>query len=58
MVTPLLVLHGSEDTITDIKGSQALVAGVRGKDKQFKELKGKKHHVILEHGGEQVTLVD
>ena len=58
MVTPLLVIHGSEDTLTNIEGSQALVAGARGKDKQFKELKGKKHHVILEHGGDQVTLLD
>lgn len=54
VVTPLLVLHGSEDTIALSTGSRALVAGVRSKDKQFRELKGGKHHGILDYGGDEV----
>ena len=51
---PLLVVHGSDDVLTMPEGSKALVAGASSRDKQLLLLEGKKHHVILDIGGDQV----
>jgi len=54
VVIPLLVVHGSDDVLTMPEGSKALVAGASSRDKQLLLLEGKKHHVILDIGGDQV----
>jgi len=54
VVTPFLVLHGLEDTITQPEGSKALVAGARSRDKQLVTLARKKHHLIQETDGYKV----
>jgi len=52
---PLFVLHGTEDVVTMPLGSQLLVSGARSRDKELIQIKGKKHHLILDIGGEQVV---
>ena len=54
VVVPLLVLHGSEDTITQPEGSQLLVTEASSTDKEFIKVKGMKHHLILELDGMEI----
>ena len=54
VVVPLLVLHGSEDTITQPEGSQLLVTEASSTDQEFIEVEGMKHHLILEVDGMEI----
>lgn len=56
LAVPLLVLHGSEDKITQVQGSRLLVSGASSEDKQFIEMVGKKHHLILEVEGDRTIM--
>jgi len=55
VVVPLLVLHASEDKITDPQGSQLLVAEATSEDKKVRMMEGQKHHLILEPEGYTVV---
>ncbi len=51
---PLLVLHGSDDTITLARGSKALYAKVRSRAKRIKVYKGYYHDLFHEPGHERI----
>ena len=49
------MLTGSEDNTTYTEGSKALVKGAGSRDKQYLELAGWKHHLLLDIGREKVS---
>lgn len=48
ITTPLLVLHGEEDELCLLSGSQELVARARSRDKELVVVPGAGHHLLLE----------
>jgi len=51
---PLLLIHGSEDGLTNIKGSELLAEKAISKDKTFKVISGGFHELINDIDGEEV----
>jgi len=52
--TPFLVLHGSADSIVWPQGSKELFSKAQVRDKQIQILPNRRHHLIIDLGGEQV----
>ena len=46
--TPILLLHGGDDHLTDIAGTAAFYAAVDGPDKQFQAFPGMYHQILNE----------
>lgn len=55
LTIPFLVMHGAEDTIVWPSGSRELYSRAKAHDKQILILPGRKHHLILDFGREQVV---
>ena len=57
---PLLLMHGGDDAITDIKASEAFFAAVPDGDKTFKAWPGMYHEILHEIDAEPVyqTIID
>jgi acylglycerol lipase len=52
--TPLLILHGTADRVTDLKGSQQLYMRAQTTDKTFKPYEGLYHSLLEESEKDQV----
>ena len=57
MLTPLLILHGTADRVTDPEGSRQLYARARSTDKTFKPYNGLSHS-LLEESDRDLVLND
>ncbi|WP_425638175.1 lysophospholipase [Algoriphagus yeomjeoni] len=51
---PLLLIHGSEDGLTNPKGSEMLMQAAKSKDKTFRVFKGGYHELINDSDQEEV----
>jgi alpha-beta hydrolase superfamily lysophospholipase len=51
---PFLIMHGSADNITNIKGSKALYTQAKSTDKTFKEWEGAYHEIFNEINKQEV----
>ena len=59
VVSPLLVLHGTEDKVVLVEGSRQLVRRAGSRDKQLVEVAGSGHHLLLDQPDRvQATLFD
>ena len=55
---PLLIVHGGEDTLCRVDGSEWLMRHVGSRDKELRVVPGCKHEVLFEkEGGEIVSFV-
>lgn len=52
---PLLIVHGTEDKLVDVSGSQRLYDRVKSGDRTLKLYEGYFHEVINDQGGKQVN---
>ena len=55
IVTPLLILHGTEDQVTEVEGSRELAARARSSDKTLRLYDGMLHDLLHEPVAGEVT---